>query len=418
MALPPAQSQSAETPAELPAPRPRTAESGGDRIPELESLRGVMAWLVVLCHLFALSAVSPPLGRYFSILSDGRGAVQVFMILSGFVITHLLTVKREAWTLYLVRRFFRIFPLYAVCLTVAVLLAPWEGEALHRLAANSPDLTRLARDFETGAANPALMLPFKLTMLHGVPPEGWGPLAHSADAYLGPGWSISTEWQFYLLAPLCLAAAQSVGRASVWAAAIAAFTLISHKLDALTSFAFVGRFAHLFFLGAISAKGYHWSLTATPAAAAAAIRWLRWGAAAVVAFLWAVVPQWPIDTWPFTLWAICLWAVMTRRHCPDEPLGSWVRATLGAGPLRFLGRVSYSTYLVHIPILFCLAGWLTRGGRPSVGWGPFVKLAALGVPLILAASQLAYRCVEQPGIEIGRRLARRMSGSRRLNGAV
>ena len=48
--------------------------------------------------------------------------------------------------------------------------------------------------------NAAYHIPLHLTLLHGVVPEKLLP--SSATAFLGPAWSLSLEWQFYLIAPL------------------------------------------------------------------------------------------------------------------------------------------------------------------------------------------------------------------------
>lgn len=391
----------------MSVPAPTQPRSGAeDRIPELESLRGVMAWWVVISHALALSSATAPFGgRLWDALGDGRGAVQVFMILSGFVIAHLLLSKREPWTVYITRRFFRIFPLYATCLVLSVALIPWEREALKALAGDSVVLARAAERFEAGLARPWLVLPLKLTMLHGVPPESWLP--NLAGAYLGPGWSISTEWQFYLLAPACLGLAARRPSAAGWGVGIALFVLVSRKLD---NDAFVGRYAHLFFLGSVSAIGYRWLRGLPPGAAQGALLWIKWGSAAAAAFLWATVPAWPTDAWPLTVWLICFWAVATRDLAPSDAVGAAVRSLLGSGPLRFSGRVSYSTYLVHLPILLCLAAAIERLARPPRGLALMGCLLAGGVPLILLGSYLAFRFIEQPGIRLGRRWLGRGAG--------
>jgi len=63
----------------------------------------------------------------------------------------------------------------------------------------------------------------------------------------------------------------------------------------------------------------------------------------------------------------------------------------------WLGRVSYSLYLLHVPILdFVLHNFY--------GTVPLIGLIALAVGLSLVAAELAYRFVERPAIALGRRL--------------
>ena len=69
----------------------------------------------------------------------------------------------------------------------------------------------------------------------------------------------------------------------------------------------------------------------------------------------------------------------------------------------YLGQISYSTYLIHIPLLT-----LTLGMAGSLGWHsqPVAILVGTGtIPLIFLASALLYRFVELPGIRYGRRIA-------------
>ena len=64
----------------------------------------------------------------------------------------------------------------------------------------------------------------------------------------------------------------------------------------------------------------------------------------------------------------------------------------------WLGRISYSLYLVHLPILLATVH-LLRGRLPLL-----VELA-LAVTVSLAAAEILHRAVERPSMWLGRRLA-------------
>lgn len=85
---------------------------------------------MVLAHLVFLSAGSNGNKIADAVYKMGGVAVFVFIILSGFVITHLLFTKRERYLSYLVRRAFRLFPAYLVCLAISLALAPLIGSVL------------------------------------------------------------------------------------------------------------------------------------------------------------------------------------------------------------------------------------------------------------------------------------------------
>lgn len=76
-------------------------------------------------------------------------------------------------------------------------------------------------------------------------------------------------------------------------------------------------------------------------------------------------------------------------------------------PFRFLGRVSYSFYLLHTPIFYLTAVFAVRADIfPRTMVGNFA-IAAISVAISLPLSALVYAVVEKAGIEVGRRLTSR-----------
>ena len=86
----------------------------------LDGVRAWLAWSVVLFHMILLTAADQwkPILANADILSRVR--VPCFLIISGFVITHLLLEKKERYFPYIVRRFLRIYPLYLFCLALGI----------------------------------------------------------------------------------------------------------------------------------------------------------------------------------------------------------------------------------------------------------------------------------------------------------
>jgi peptidoglycan/LPS O-acetylase OafA/YrhL len=152
------------------------------RIDELEGLRGLLAWWVVIGHL------------YFVFLDHPHGlanseAVLVFVILSGFVIAKRLDEVQEGYGPFLIRRFFRLWPAFIVVLAMS---AATFGLQRQELATNvfSPAATRSGWP---GSA-PARRISGRICspMLHGLVPQAWLP--GTGVAIMGQGWSISLEW--------------------------------------------------------------------------------------------------------------------------------------------------------------------------------------------------------------------------------
>ncbi len=178
------------------------------RITELEGLRGLLAWWVVVGHCLGYSGYAPEaLPFVLKFVRQGVLAVDVFIILSGFVISYLLDRTRIGYGAFVLRRIFRLLPVLLICIGLgfvvhrfvwmqAVALQPWpEGRE---------DMISHWFDTENNLGWHVLL---HATMLHGVPPREW--LLYASGALLDPAWSISLEWQFYLVAPLMLAAVRT-----------------------------------------------------------------------------------------------------------------------------------------------------------------------------------------------------------------
>src|SRR5689334_14475157 len=93
------------------------------RIHELEGLRGLLAMWVFFSHIIAISGYEWASFRQpLQAVVTGSNAVDVFIILSGFVICMLLDGRRESYGRFVWRRFLRLYPIYFMCLLFAVAL--------------------------------------------------------------------------------------------------------------------------------------------------------------------------------------------------------------------------------------------------------------------------------------------------------
>jgi len=165
----------------------RRSRVRGGHLPVLDGVRGLAIILVLLYHQFESPAID---GWLYRIPRFGWCGVDLFFVLSGFLITGILLDSRERlhyFRNFYARRCLRIFPLYyAVLLLTVVLLplvAPTDGSRLARILAPYAE-----------AARHQGWLWSYLTNV-GVAIEGWvfGPLA--------PFWSLAIEEHFYLLWP-------------------------------------------------------------------------------------------------------------------------------------------------------------------------------------------------------------------------
>jgi peptidoglycan/LPS O-acetylase OafA/YrhL len=180
-----------------PALRPDAAKaadpffSGRKHFPELDGLRGVAILLVLATHYVMVA----PTANWFergvkSICNHGWAGVDLFFVLSGFLITGILydcKGQEGYFKNFYARRFLRIFPLYYGFLTV-LLLGMLAVTLMSNQLGGPPHLANLWR------VQPYLWTyTFNIACAFG-----------HGSAHLGQLWSLSVEEQFYMVWPLVI----------------------------------------------------------------------------------------------------------------------------------------------------------------------------------------------------------------------
>lgn len=287
------------------------------RISGLDDLRAILAWWVVAIHCRWISG-----HKLDSFWMRGDVPVNAFIALSGYVICRLLITKRESFGTFIVRRWFRLFPAFFVCLIFAILVRPLT------VGQNAGDAAREASE----SAYYWQHLAVHLSMMHGIA-ASWLPW--SAQAFLVPAWSISVEWQLYMLAPLAVWIALRFPRRGVYVMTILAMLPLRHLPHDWTSDPFITQKFFFFWLGGLAALYLNLS-------------------------------------------------------------GKGIQQRTKPSMLANLGTMSYSTYLIHFPLIALVHTWLPTND-------PWLLLA-VSAPFVLAASVALYLWIELPGIALGKRL--------------
>src|SRR6186713_2887882 len=150
------------------------------KIHSLHGLRGLMAWWVVLGHSFVA------VGWHVPLIERNTLAVDVFIMLSGFVISMLIERKAEPYGVYIVRRAFRLFPLYLVALAISAALLPVQLLAWQSLVANRSNLYRIEL-VQQALADLPLHLGINLPLAQGLAPKIVG--SDIPYAIIGQAWS-------------------------------------------------------------------------------------------------------------------------------------------------------------------------------------------------------------------------------------
>lgn len=377
------------TEAPLPArpPRPANAE-----IKAMTGLRGIAAFLVAAYHFYPPHAIAGRALDHF--VSKGYLWVDLFFVLSGFLMAmnyaHLFERgwSLRGWTTFLVRRFARIYPLYAFMIAATLLYTLAAFGSVHG-DKPSPAI---------GFHNPAAAIAANVLMV-----QSWG-FARSID---GVAWSLSTEWAAYLLFPFLawLALFGTRRKAMLAGAAVAALVVGTAVLTAHDGAyhtgpldAYDGRTLEpiLRCLGGFVTGLLMYRLSRSDRVLAWTSRDLTIGI--VVLTLVAGFATGAQDLAVYPLFALLVLGLYGNRGCMGR--------LFGCRPVYWLGVVSYSLYLLHSYLLeprnwlnHALSGWL-----PPVMADDTANATACIV--LLCLSGLAYRWIEEPGRKWMRRWAK------------
>lgn len=359
------------------------APLGVPRFNCIEGIRAVLAWWVVMAHVLDFSGFdAKDLATLLRPLRQGILPVYVFMMISGFVIAHLVVTKRESYGVYAVRRIFRLMPLHLFVL-LAVVSATLAGLHVSRV-----DPSHLLQ-----------RLLVEATLLNGVLPSAWEPAGWGA--LNTPDWSISVEMQFYLLAPLLLLPLLR-GSRMAWLAALGYLALLAVSAMSYGRWLCPGpglpcvRFPHPSILPIVAiyfAQGVATYLLL--------FRWQTISSGAFALLLLLLPLALPGDSLlPTLLWVITVALV----KFPENIAGRF----FASRPLVALGTVSYSTYLIHFPVVVFAADLAARLGYGGGSWDRVLVVGAMVFPVVLGLSFLVHRIVERPGIALGAAIVHRM----------
>jgi len=324
------------------------------RIFALDAVRGIAAFVVVWYH-FRLAFETNAAPWYLRLLFSGRQAVVLFFVMSGYVLSLPYWRGRAlSYGAYLVRRGFRIYVPYAAAVLVAVCGAWWLGNA---------QLPLTPWFYKTWHSPLTFALVVRQLLM------GTGGELNTAF------WSLRYEVEMSIVFPLLCWGMVWLGpaRAAVLGLAVAGMGLSWQRATLVWGSCFV--------LGAALAGGQGWIAAAYRRVPQAA-KWLALG---------GVLVLYGSEVAPMTAIGACgalIFAVHSRAR-------GWLEMEVPV----YLGRVSYSVYLMHGTVL--QVALILLYGRLSV-W-------LLGVVFFLAtmvASHLFCVFVEEPSTRLGRRLTR------------
>jgi peptidoglycan/LPS O-acetylase OafA/YrhL len=356
------------------------AEPAHARLFELDALRGLAALVVLLHHALHLlpSPLIPQLaglewlGRILldatplRVIVDARAAVLLFFVLSGYVLTRSLLIGGTTTSLpaYAVQRSLRILVPAAAATGASVLLrwAVFDAEA----AGHAP-----GHHYYTWMSEPT-------------------PLRLLADVLLFRTdfnvvfWSLAHEWRLTVLLPLVLVFRRQPLMLLALAAAITTLGMVAGADEdevLLPREALPGVAATLYFALGVG-TGCALALAGSLPSLSRQQQW--------AAFI-GVIAAFSMTSDLASYLGSALLIVLAQQ--PGR-----LRATLRRPGAVWLGRVSFSLYLIHVPVL--LTAWHLLHRHAPAG-----LIVLIGIALSLLAAPLFFRLIEQPSRRLARRVA-------------
>ena len=326
--------------------------------PYFASLDGLRAFSILSVILYHAASKTGWINHF-----HGWLGVDIFFVLSGFLITFLLCrEKRDTGGVdlgaFYIRRAFRILPVYAAVLLVYVVLTGFSANAekWHQFALN---------------------LPFYLSFMN--------EYAHTTNggAVFGYTWTLGVEEKFYLLWPFLLFVALAANR---WKRGILAalylglIALAPVRYEEARSYS--GLLVGCFLALALSSERPAWI-------------WQRIRRIPVIVpFGLVIFGFWLIDRGGKSYLFVFSWMMaILVAHLLTTP--SWLRTILSHDVLTWLGKRSYGMYLVH--------GLALDAVRkvPHLSSSLLVTFCTFGVSAFLADGM--FRLIESPARNLGKR---------------
>jgi peptidoglycan/LPS O-acetylase OafA/YrhL len=395
------------------------------RIIELDGIRAFAILAVIGCHYFPLSIM------FFKIPEFGWAGVELFFVLSGFLITSVLLqlkTRPHPYKVFYARRILRIFPPYYAVMLLVLLVAllqqesfsgmRYVGRALFLQAFSDASLVlhNIAQILTHARTIPS---PFHSAIL---PPASDRFYVTGFTASLGPTWSLSIEEWFYILwAPLVLNLRRRTLAFACLAVCVAALFIrwfgfmgtrtyfdFFSRIDVLLGGALLALWVERRRSLSLEAKRLGDSLLLATAGIATVL---------LIAVLYSIRPIFGREvreSLSFTVFGLPLIALIFAGllsyvilHAGREHL---LCRFFRLKPLVAVGTISYTLYLVHVPIYFLVNEFAGKMGVDPRAYSAALVISLVSISLSLGVAQLSYKFYETPIMNFKDALTDRVTG--------
>jgi|GEM_PF-2703430 len=366
----------------------------------ISGTKTILCSLVLISHFYNYIGGKQVVGIPMVGAFGGR-AVDVFFFLSGFltVFAYIKKNKRSERKTFIIKRWFRLYPVYFICITCAFcitnIMTSVQSSVLIFL--NGSTIGAFGYNYLPQKNLPGMMDLFShWLLLHGTIIKPYG------GTILGPAWSLSVEWLFYIFMAIAFILYFSAERLlskkgilfvySVYFGSIVEgmVLLIQNKTDDMQGFL---RNFPVFLLGVIIAQYYH-------------RKQLNWKNVIIISigviYLFLLCP---IQNWTsagmIVLIIILLFCNYSQFFFLKNPM-----KVLSSKVMKELSELSYAIYLVHMLVMpFAFTVAIKIGIMYSLNKQVILVIAAvLFLIFVLVVAFFLNRCIEKPAMRIYKKI--------------
>jgi peptidoglycan/LPS O-acetylase OafA/YrhL len=381
------------------------------RVLELDGLRAFAVLSVMACHYYPFSTM------LFKLPEFGWVGVDFFFVLSGFLITGILLnlkSRPHPYKVFYARRILRIFPPYYAVISLIFIIAVAQHDPFSWLRYSGKLLFLQSFSNEPKAVSEFV---HHLRSWHSIPGLlTSAPMPIAADRFpligfdnaSGPTWSLSIEEWFYILwAPLALhMKRRTLGFVCI---AICAAAFLLRWLGFLGIFSYFDFFSRIDVLmaGALLAIWADKRATVSAELQKRGDSLIKIGAVlGILGFIVILLAIRPVvgfeirDNLLFMTLGLPLLALsfaglinhVVRHQNTNGLLCNFLRLR----PFVAIGAISYTLYLVHIPIYFLANQAALKAGVDIMQYNPALCISTISVVLSITAAYLSFKFFESP----------------------
>lgn len=350
-----------------------------------------MCLWVVTGHTITFAAIELSDDNILSKVLGNGIAVDVFFIISAFVISLMLLRKRSSYGYYIKQRVLRLFPAYLVFLIITLLMLNSSLFVLENFPVEISKTEIREKYIKATLSSLGFHSLTHLSMLHGLVPSSLSD--YPAYTLMGQAWSLTVQFQFFIVAPFLILLFKK-NAFVFWGVVLGLLAAEPYVSIIMGHKSFLVGNSFMFFVGigsAILVNAKH----------SGALNSRSFYLILLFMLLIAFIYQWRSDRFlaavPILIWMVFIIVELSANHGTVKKIYNIILLNRCS---RFLGDISYSMYCSRIASLYLCAFVLIRLDVHLMVFTPIMIVVPFATTLLI--SYLSFRFIETTFINFGK----------------